>query len=64
MRLRIDEERCQGHGRCWDVAPDLVDSDDVGRGVVVTAEVPDALVAAAHTAVNACPEQAVILEPS
>jgi ferredoxin len=64
VRLRIDEERCQGHGRCWDVAPDLVDSDDTGRGVAVHQDVPEALVDAARAALGACPEQAVILEQS
>jgi ferredoxin len=64
VKLHIDEERCQGHGRCWDVAPALIECDDTGRGIVVAGDVPDSLLDAARTAVNACPEMAVTLDQS
>ena len=35
MRVTIDHERCQGHGRCFSIAPDLFDSDELGNGVVI-----------------------------
>ena len=64
MRIRIDEDRCEGHGRCWETAPDLVEDDDRGRGVVRD---PDAPIAPEHEAqarqaANVCPERAVIIE--
>jgi ferredoxin len=64
MRIRIDEERCEGHGRCWETAPDLVEDDDRGRGVVRDPEgvVPAPLEDQARQAANVCPERAVILE--
>ena len=64
MRIRIDPDRCEGHGRCWETAPDLVDDDDRGRGVVRNpdAVVPPALEAQARHAANVCPEHAVILD--
>lgn len=62
MRIRIDPDRCEGHGRCWDNAPELVDDDDDGRGVVRgEGIVPPALEHQARAAVSACPEQAVSL---
>lgn len=62
MKISIDPERCQGHGRCWDTAPDLVDADDDGRGVIRgPGEVPPELVDQAETAERVCPERAVIL---
>lgn len=62
-RIRIDEERCQGHGRCYTIAPALFEPDDyghgrvVGSGLVPAEAVPDARMAAAN-----CPEEAVIIE--
>ena len=34
MRIRIDPERCQGHSRCYAIAPDLFDADDYGTATV------------------------------
>jgi len=64
VRLRIDAARCQGHGRCWDVAPELVEADEIGRGVVTVADVDGPQIVAARVAVQACPERAVTLEPT
>ncbi|HVV22939.1 MAG TPA: ferredoxin [Pseudonocardiaceae bacterium] len=65
MRLRIDNERCQGHGRCYDLAPDLFGEDDegyatlVGDGVVPAGREDDARLAVAN-----CPESAISTEVS
>ena len=62
MRVHIDPERCQGHGRCYDLAPDLFGEDDegygkvLGDGTVPPGREPDARLAAAN-----CPEQAIKL---
>lgn len=63
MKIVIDAERCQGHGRCWDNAYELIGDDEMGRGYVRNpdADVPPELLDAAHRAVTACPEQAVSL---
>lgn len=63
MQLRIDEERCTGHGRCYGLAPDLFVDDDEGNGQVVG----DGTVASdqeelARKAVANCPERAITLE--
>ena len=34
MKLQIDSERCQGHGRCYDIAPGLFGEDDEGYGLI------------------------------
>jgi ferredoxin len=62
VKLRIDTDRCTGHGRCYDLAPDLFTDDEQGHGEVVVAEPGEAQLAAARLAVNSCPERAVILE--
>jgi ferredoxin len=62
MRITIDPQRCEGHGRCWDNAPGLVEDDDAGRGVVRgDGIVPAQFEEQARAAARACPEQAVIL---
>ena len=62
MKVQIDSERCQGHGRCYDIAPGLFGEDDegygrvLGDGLVPAGEEQEARLAAAN-----CPERAVIL---
>ena len=62
MKVRIDSERCHGHGRCYDLAPGLFGEDEEGYGRVLG----DGVVAApqehaARLAVSNCPERAVDL---
>ena len=64
MKLRIDESKCTGHGRCYALAPELFDADDSGYGVVGHPDVPEELRSAAETAQQNCPEHAVVLEQS
>lgn len=60
MRLRIDPERCQGHGRCYDLAPDLFAEDEDGYGTVLNdGLVPPDREDDAELAVANCPEQAI-----
>ncbi len=63
MRLRLDSEACQGHGRCYTLAPDLFDSDDEGYAVLlVDGELSPEQLGAAQLAVDNCPEFAISLE--
>jgi len=60
VKIQISSERCQGHGRCYDLAPGLFGDDDEGYGTVLG----DGLVPAgsehlARLAVANCPEGAV-----
>ncbi|WP_188189852.1 ferredoxin [Nonomuraea sp. SYSU D8015] len=62
MKVRIDPERCQGHGRCYDLAPGLFDEDDEGYGQVAgDGSVPQDEERAARLAVANCPERAIEL---
>ena len=63
MRVTIDHDRCQGHGRCFSIAPDLFESDDLGNGLVVgDGTVPADRASLAFLAVANCPETAVAIE--
>ena len=35
MKVRINPELCQGHGRCYDLAPELFGADEEGYGQVL-----------------------------
>ena len=62
MKLRIDAEHCQGHGRCYDLAPELFGEDDEGYGQVLgDGVVPPGSEAAARRAELSCPELAIEL---
>jgi ferredoxin len=62
VKIRIDPERCQGHGRCYDLAPDLFGDDDEGYGMVLGGGVVSpGLEREARLAVANCPEQAIEL---
>jgi ferredoxin len=63
MRVHVDDDRCEGHGRCYALAPELFAPDAIGNGH----EVGDGTVAAgmehqARLAVANCPERAITVE--
>jgi ferredoxin len=60
MRVQIDPERCQGHGRCYDLAPGLFAEDDEGYGKVRgDGTMPPGHEHDARLAVLNCPERAI-----
>ena len=60
MKVRIDPERCQGHGRCYDLAPELFGDDEEGYGQVLgDGVVPPGREDAARLAAANCPERAI-----
>jgi ferredoxin len=62
VKVQIDPDRCQGHGRCYDLVPDLFSADDEGYGqvlddgIIAPAQEQEARLAAAN-----CPEVAITL---
>lgn len=64
MKIQINPEACQGHGRCYDLAPGLFGDDDEGYGLVLgDGVVPQQQEREARLAVSNCPERAIeILE--
>jgi ferredoxin len=65
MKIRVNEEKCQGHARCYALAPEVFDVDDYGQSSVKNdGWVPDALENKVRLAVENCPEYAIeVLEP-
>ena len=61
MNIRLDPERCTGHGRCYVLAPEVFDEDEQGRCVLKLATVPSKLHEQARTGVESCPEHALAI---
>ena len=64
MKLTVRADLCRGHGRCYTLAPDLLEDDDdegyvTARGQVI--DVPDDQLDAARNAAGSCPERAITL---
>ena len=63
MRVHVDPEKCQGHNRCYALAPELFDVDDLGNAHEVgDGEVPPELADKARLAAANCPEFAIAIE--
>ncbi|HEX4215210.1 MAG TPA: ferredoxin [Candidatus Dormibacteraeota bacterium] len=60
--VRIDRIRCQGHGLCAELLPELIELDDWGYPILRREDVPEALEAHARRAVAVCPVLALRLE--
>jgi ferredoxin len=53
--LQVDRIRCDGHGLCAQLLPELISLDDWGYPIVKPGPVPAHLEALARRAVEACP---------
>jgi ferredoxin len=63
MKIHVDDSRCEGHGRCYALAPELIAPDDIGNGHEIGGgTVPPEQEHNARLATANCPERAVILE--
>jgi ferredoxin len=59
MKIRVNHAKCQGHARCWSLAPEVFTLDDAGYiapGDIAVAPGMDALAA---RGARACPEKAL-----
>jgi len=60
MRVHVDPARCQGHNRCYAIAPELFEIDDLGNAHEVgDGLVPPGLEEKAQLAAANCPEFAI-----
>ena len=63
MKVHVDPEKCQGHNRCFAIAPELFDVDDYGYATEIgDGTVPPELEDKARLAVENCPEFAISIE--
>jgi ferredoxin len=63
VRVRVDQDRCQGHTLCAMIAPDSFQLDDIeGHASAISEDVPPHQEDAVREAVQSCPEQAILLD--
>ncbi|KDF01292.1 ferredoxin [Mycobacterium sp. ENV421] len=63
MKVRVDQDRCQGHTLCAMIAPDMFELSDIdGSSSPVTEEVPADQIELVREAAHSCPEQAILIE--
>lgn len=60
LKVRVDRERCQGHARCFALAPELFALDEMGNARELNGGiVAPALEGKARLAQSNCPELAI-----
>lgn len=62
MKIHVDLEKCQQHGQCVIAAPQLFSFGADGR-LQWPVEADHSQRADAESAADACPEQAIVIEP-
>ncbi|BBY19948.1 ferredoxin [Mycobacterium stomatepiae] len=60
-RVSVDPDLCTGHGRCYSLAPDVFDADEVGHCVILIEDVLGEMEEQAVVGEKNCPEQAITL---
>lgn len=63
MKTTLNREACQGHNRCYLLAPEVFDVDDEGYALLrIGGEIPAELQDKARLAAQNCPEFAIAVE--
>ncbi|HEX5480880.1 MAG TPA: ferredoxin [Dehalococcoidia bacterium] len=62
MKVKVDSEKCQGHNRCYALAPGVFKVDDYGYATARgDGTVPKDLEEKAKLAIENCPERAIFV---
>ena len=64
MKVRVDPAKCEGHGRCFALAPEIFHEDDRSHCVIPDETVPSGLEPKARMGKANCPEGAISIEES
>jgi len=62
MRLTIDRIKCDAHGLCAELLPEVIRLDDWGYPIIAAGPVPERLVPLAQRAVTNCPVLALAMQ--
>jgi ferredoxin len=62
MKIRVDPEKCVGHGRCYELAPELFEEDERGHCRIPNPNVQADLEDQARLGADNCPEDAIEVE--
>jgi ferredoxin len=59
--MAIDRIKCDGHGLCAELLPELIRLDDWGYPIIAPGPIPERLAPLAQRAVESCPTLALAL---
>ena len=60
MQITYNRDACQGHNRCYMLAPEVFDVDDEGYAILlIDGDVPPELEEKAQLTADNCPEYAI-----
>jgi ferredoxin len=62
MRVSVDHDKCEGHAKCEQAAPEVFQVRDDDKSYVLIEEPDESLWAKVRQAEKICPRQAVIIE--
>lgn len=62
MKVHVDLKRCVGHGRCYELAPEVYDEDERGHCRLIASSVAAELADQAQRGASNCPEHAIRVE--
>jgi len=63
VKVRVDQDRCQGHTLCAMIAPEMFQLSDIdGSSSAITEVVPTDQEDLVREAAQSCPEQAILIE--
>lgn len=63
MKIVADRDRCEGHGFCEEIAPDLFKLDEDGKVTTVQSHLEPEQLADAQAAAATCPATALRIDP-
>ena len=59
MKVAVDHDICEGHGKCQQAAPEVFDLRDDDLSYVLLDEIPEHLRENVERAIRLCPRQAI-----
>jgi ferredoxin len=62
VKVHLDSDACVGHGRCYDLAPEVYAEDERGHCRLLHTHVPRHLEEQARRGAENCPESAIAIE--
>ena len=62
MKVRVDRNVCVGHGRCYELAPDVYGEDERGHCTILRETIPPELEKQARAGEENCPEGAIEID--
>jgi ferredoxin len=62
LTIAVDRIKCDGHGVCADLLPEIIELDDWGYPIIRSGAIPAAALPHARRAVSDCPTLALRLQ--